>query len=108
LLTISADLPTLTGEFLDKVVATYEKSGKDALTVLVPVAARVKFGLSVSATDCCEDGLYVSGINMINGAKICEATIPSVTLLTEEAAVLLNINTAEDLEIAKQIITKKT
>jgi len=36
-LTISSDLPLLTGEFLDEIIDRYEKSRKPALTVLAPV-----------------------------------------------------------------------
>src|SRR3990172_9554846 len=36
-LTISADLPLLTGAFLDQVISHYWKAGKSALMTLVPV-----------------------------------------------------------------------
>jgi adenosylcobinamide-phosphate guanylyltransferase len=106
-LTISADLPTLTGSFLDKVVITYEECGKDFLAVFVPIESRESLGLSVSSTDYYEGVLYaVSGVNIINGAKINQEKIPTGALITHEAEVLFNINTVRDLEIAERIVGK--
>jgi adenosylcobinamide-phosphate guanylyltransferase len=106
-LTISADLPTLTGSFLDKVVITYEECGKDFLAVFVPIESRESLGLSVSSTDYYEGVLYaVSGVNIINGAKINQEKIPTGALITHEAEVLFNINTVRDLEIAERIVEK--
>jgi adenosylcobinamide-phosphate guanylyltransferase len=102
-LTISADLPTLTGEFLDKVIKAYEDCGLDALAVFVPIKSREALGLSVSSTDCFEGVSYaVSGVNMINGTRINDGVIPSGALITDEIAVLFNINTNGDLEKAEQ------
>src|SRR4030042_7045083 len=50
-LTIPADLPAVTGEFIDKVVTAYEDCGKDALAVFVPIGTRERLELSVSRTD---------------------------------------------------------
>jgi adenosylcobinamide-phosphate guanylyltransferase len=107
ILTISADLPTLTGSFLDKVVTTFEECGKDFLAVFVPIESRESLGLSVSSTDYYEGVLYaVSGVNIINGAKINQEKIPTGALITHEAEVLFNINTVRDLEISERIVGK--
>jgi len=94
-LTIPADLPAVTGEFLDKVVTTYETCGKDALAVFVPISTRERLELSVSSTDYHKEVLYaVSGVNIINGARIQdEEKIDTSAIITEEIEVLLNINT---------------
>jgi adenosylcobinamide-phosphate guanylyltransferase len=104
-LTIPADLPAVTGKFLDKVVTAYEDCGKDALAVFVPIRAREALELSVSSTDLHEGVLYaVSGVNIINGAKILEKKIDTSAIITGEIEVLLNINTLKDLKIAEKII----
>jgi len=105
-LTIPADLPAVTGKFLDKVVTAYENCGKDALAVFVPIKTRERLELSVSSTDEHKGVWYaVSGVNIINGAKIQkEGKIDTSGIITEEIEVLLNINTLKDLAIAEKIL----
>ena len=105
-LTMPADLPAVTGQFLDKVVTAYEQCGKDALAVFMPIATREALNLSVSSTDKHKGVRYaVSGVNILNGARIRdEGKIETSAIITEEVEVLLNINTLKDLEIAERII----
>jgi len=105
-LTMPADLPAVTGNFLDKVVTAHEKCGKDALAVFVPIAARQALKLSVSSTDEHRGVWYaVSGVNIINGARIRdEGKIDTGAIITEEVEVLLNVNTLKDLAIAERIM----
>jgi adenosylcobinamide-phosphate guanylyltransferase len=107
ILVIPSDIPAITGEVLDRVIDAYEKCGKDALAVFVPIEAREGLGLSISSTDLHDGVSYaVSGVNIINGAKIGEGKIPTVAIITEETEVLLNINTLKDLDIAEKIMKK--
>jgi len=107
-LTIPADLPAVTGKFLDKIVTAYEDCGKDALAVFVPISTREALELSVSSTDLHEGVLYaVSGVNIINGAKILEEKIDTSAIITGEIEVLLNINTLKDLDIAEKIMQRQ-
>jgi len=105
-LTIPADLPAVTGKFLDKVVTAYEDYGKDALAVFVPIKTREALELSVSSTDEHKGVWYaVSGVNIINGAKIQEeGKIDTSAIITGEIEVLLNINTLKDLAVAEKIL----
>jgi len=108
-LTIPADSPALTGRFLDKVIGLFEACGMDFYAVFVPISAREKLGLSVDSTDEYR-GIWhaVSGINIINGSKSqTEEKIETCALVTDEAEVLLNINTLKDLEIAEKIMKTK-
>jgi adenosylcobinamide-phosphate guanylyltransferase len=107
-LTIPADLPAVTGKFLDKVISAYENGGKDALAVFVPIKTREELELSISSTDEYKGVWHaVSGVNIINGAKIQEeGKIDTNAIITEEIEVLLNINTPKDLEIAEKIMRK--
>jgi len=108
-LTIPADLPAVTGKFLDKVVSAFEVCGKDFLAVFVPIKAREDLELSVSSTDEYKGVWYaVSGVNIVNAAKIQEnGKIETSAIITEEKEVLLNINTLEDLEISEKIMQEQ-
>ncbi|MBM4400616.1 MAG: hypothetical protein FJ045_01560 [Crenarchaeota archaeon] len=108
-LTIPADLPAVTGKFLDKVVSAFETCGKDFLAVFVPIKAREDLGLSVSSTDEYKGVWHaVAGVNIVNGAKIQEeGKIETSAIITEEVEVLLNINTLKDLDIAEKIMRKQ-
>lgn len=108
-LTIPADLPAITGGFLDKVVSAFEACGKDFLAVFVPIEKREELGLSVSSTDEYMGVWYaVAGVNVVNGAKIQqEGKIETNAIITDETEVLLNINTLKDLEIAERIMREQ-
>lgn len=103
-LTIPADLPALTGEFIDKIITLFEERGKNALAVFIPLEKRKKMELSVSSKDEFEGVMYaVSGVNIINGKKIlAEGKIDTAALVTDEIEVLFNINTQKDLNIAEK------
>jgi len=105
-LTIPADLPAVTGKFLDKVVSAFEVCRKDFLAVFVPIKARENLELSVSSTDEYQGVWYaVAGVNIVNGAKIHEqGKIETSAIITEVTEVLLNINTLKDLKIAEKIM----
>jgi adenosylcobinamide-phosphate guanylyltransferase len=105
-LTIPADLPAVTGKFLDKVISAFEGCGKDFLAVFVPIEKREDVDLSVSSTDEYKGVWYaVSGVNIVNGAKIQEeGKIETSAIITQDVEVLLNINTLKDLEIAEKIM----
>jgi adenosylcobinamide-phosphate guanylyltransferase len=105
-LTMPSDVPAITGAFLDKVVSEFEGCGKDFLAVFVPIKTRQDLGLSISSTDEYKGVWYaVSGVNIINGAKVLgEGKIETSAIITEETEVLLNVNTTKDLEIAQQIM----
>ncbi len=108
-LTIPADLPAITGKFLDKVISEFEKCRKKFLAVFVPIKTRETLGLSVSSMDEYKGVWYaVSGVNIVNGAKIQdEGKIETNAIITEEIEVLLNINTLKDLEIAEKIVQEQ-
>jgi adenosylcobinamide-phosphate guanylyltransferase len=105
-LTIPADLPALTGRFLDKVVNAFEFCGKEFLAVFVPIRKREDLGLSVSSIDEYEGVWHaVAGVNIVNAKKIKEGgKIETSAIITEETEVLLNINTLKDFEIADRIM----
>jgi adenosylcobinamide-phosphate guanylyltransferase len=107
-LTMPADLPALTGRFIDKIIELFEKEGKNALAVFVPIEKREELELSISSKDEFKGIMYaVSGVNVINGKKILlEGKIDTAALITDEVEVLFNINTQKDLDIAKKLLRK--
>lgn len=108
-LTMPSDVPAITGPILDRVVGEFEGCGKEFLAVFVPIEKRQSLGLSISSTDEYKGVWYaVSGVNIINGAKILgEGKIETAAIITEETEVVLNVNTTKDLEVAERIMTKQ-
>ena len=104
-LTIPADLPAVSADFLDGVVGEFERCGKGFLAVFVPIEARERLKLSVDSTDEYKGVWYaVSGVNIVNGGAIQgEGKIETSAIITGEVEVLLNINTLKDLKIAERI-----
>jgi adenosylcobinamide-phosphate guanylyltransferase len=105
-LIVSADLPLLSGEFLDEIIGEYEESGKPALTVLVPEEALREYGLSAVTPLEHEGKMYaVSGINMIDGQRIAEEQEQEVFVSSRPEAVF-TVNSLEDLEAAKKYLLR--
>ena len=106
ILTMPADVPAVTGKFLDKVVSAFEVCGKDFLAVFVPMEKRRALELSISSTDEYKGVWYaVSGVNIVNGTKIQkEGKIETSAIITDEIEVILNINTLKDLEVSEKIM----
>ena len=108
-LTIPADSPAVTGKFLDKIISQFEVCDKDFFAVFVPIETREGLGFSVDSTDEYRGEWYaVSGVNIVNGAKIQgEGKIETSAIITKEVEVLLNINTIKDLEIADKTMKQR-
>jgi adenosylcobinamide-phosphate guanylyltransferase len=105
-LIVSADLPLLSGEFLDEIIREYEESGKPALTVLVPEEALREYGLSAVTPLEHEGKMYaVSGINMIDGQRIAEEQEQEVFVSSRPEAVF-TVNSLEDLEATKNYLLR--
>jgi adenosylcobinamide-phosphate guanylyltransferase len=104
-LTVSSDLPALTGTFVDRIVASYQAIGKDALTVLVPIEKRLKLGLSISSTYPFQGKEYaVCGVNVIDAAKTGQEKLDECAFISEEMEAVLNVNTMQDLAVAEKIL----
>lgn len=104
-LTVSSDLPALTGTFLDKIILTYEKCGKPALTVLVPMEKCREIGLSTASPYTYKGAIYaVSGINIIDGAKIFQDELDQEVIISDNVEAALNINSLKDLRNAERYL----
>ncbi|MGZ7160253.1 MAG: NTP transferase domain-containing protein [Methanobacterium sp.] len=97
LLTITADLPLITGEIIDYVISMYEKSPKPAMSVMVPVNIYEKYGLKPTSTI---DNGVPSGLNILIGIN---KTQNEEVLIIEKIELALNINTCEDIKFLKKL-----
>ena len=103
-LIISADLPLLTGKFLDNIIEKYMKSGKPALTVLVPQEAFLEYGLCAVSVFEFKGKMYaVSGINILDGLQILDEQEQEVIFSSSPEAVF-TVNSREDLDAAKKYV----
>ncbi|MDG6223392.1 MAG: NTP transferase domain-containing protein [Candidatus Bathyarchaeota archaeon] len=106
-LILSSDLPLINGEFLDEIITKYERSGKPALTVMIPEEAFQKYGLSaVSLYEHQGKKFAVSGINIIDGQHILEEQEQEVVASSKPEAVF-TVNSVNDLEAVKKYIKKQ-
>ena len=108
-LTISADLPLLTGELLDQVISHYWEAGDPALMVLVPVEACRRYGVEPTSLYPFEGKSYaVAGVNVVDGRKILEGEQEQEVLISDRVEVAINVNTRRDLEAAERYLQEKT
>jgi len=107
-LTISADLPLITGRAIDEVIEYYERCGKPALLVAVPIETRERLGLEADyAFEAQGRHLVPSGINMINGGRIDDVKLEEEVLIVDKEEIAMNVNTIEDLKIARRLFRAK-
>jgi len=99
---VSADLPFITGKLVDEIVENYYRCGKPALSVMVPKAVCDRLGLKPDLTLNVDGRVLVPvGINVIDGARVDEAELEQETLVVENDELAVNVNTQEDLLIAR-------
>ncbi len=106
-LAIGADLPLITGEVVDAVVDCYERCGKPALSVVVPMETKEKLGLGGEYAFKMGNMLVVpAGINVIDGRRIDEEKLDEEVCLLDRKEVAVNINTVQELRIAESLFAK--
>jgi adenosylcobinamide-phosphate guanylyltransferase len=107
-LAVAADLPLITSEIIDDIVARYERCGKPALTVVVPMAAKAKLGLGGEYSFKFDGRRVVpAGINVIDGRRIGEEELDEAICVVDRNEVAVNINTIQELKIAEELFQKK-
>lgn len=107
-LAIGADFPLITAEVIDGIVNYYEQCGKPALSVVVPMEAKTKLGLS-GKYEFELNGKHVvpAGINVIDGLRIDETELDEETYVLDRKEVAFNINTVQELRIAQELFQKE-
>jgi adenosylcobinamide-phosphate guanylyltransferase len=107
-LTISADLPFVTGEFIDEVIKRYEQCGKPALAVMAPPEIYRRLGLDVDYIfDVNGRSLTPVGINVVDGKRINETRLEEEVFVILQEEVVVNVNRLEDLKIAEGLFETK-
>jgi adenosylcobinamide-phosphate guanylyltransferase len=107
-MTISADLPLVTGKFIDEVITRYEQCDKPALTVMVPLKIYKRLGLSTDYIFRIEgEHLVPAGINMLNGKEIHGAELVEEEIfVVEKEEIAANVNTVKDLQIVERLFKR--
>ncbi|RSN72822.1 NTP transferase domain-containing protein [Candidatus Methanodesulfokora washburnensis] len=106
-LTVSADLPFITGKFIDEVLAYYEQSGKPALTVVAPLEVYRKYNSSEGYPITLRGQVVVPiGVNVVNGARIKEEFLDQDFFIIYDEKTVININKVEDLWIAERLLIR--
>jgi len=107
-LAIAADLPLITGKIIDTIVSRYECCGKPALTVAVPFETKKCVGMSVEYSFKMDEQKVVpTGINVIDGTKrYGDEWLDQDIFLFDRPELAININTPQELQIAKTLLTK--
>jgi adenosylcobinamide-phosphate guanylyltransferase len=106
-LAVAADLPLITGEIVDAIIERYERCGKPALAVVVPMETKEKLGLAGDYAFVMANRRVVpAGINVIDGRRIDEEELDQEVCLLDREEVAVNINTVQELEIAEKLFAK--
>ncbi|MCC7559160.1 MAG: NTP transferase domain-containing protein [Methanobacterium sp.] len=91
ILTITADLPLITGEIIDLVLEEYQKSSLPAMSVMVPVEIFREHDLQASLV---LENLVPSGLNILRGK---DTEQDEEVLVLDKIELALNINSPEDI-----------
>ncbi len=103
-LVISADLPFLSGSFLNDAIEAYKARKKPALSVMVPVSLVERQGAIPSYVFEIEGRrLAPVGVNIIDGTRIDEPRLEETVLVTESNESILNVNTPQELALARNM-----
>ena len=106
-LAIGADFPLITGEVVDSIVEAYERCGKPALSVVVPIETKEQMGLGGKyGFEFNGKCVVPAGINVINGRRIDEEELDEAIYVLNRKEVAVNINTVEELRIAESLFQK--
>jgi len=106
-LTISADLPFITGEIIDRIIGKYRQCDKPALTVVVPIETKERLGLGKEYVLEAGKRLVPAGINVIDGRRIDEGELEEEIYVIDEEEVAVNVNTPDDLEIVEHLFAER-
>lgn len=106
-MTVAADLPLITNEIIDNIAGDYERCGKPAMAVVVPMETKKGLGMGKEYAFNLEGKLVVpTGVNVIDGRKICEEELDQEFYISERKELAVNINTIKELELAERLIAE--
>jgi len=108
ILTVSADLPLITSAIIDRIVGRYEDSGRPALTVAAPTELYERLGLKPEYVFEIKGRTVAPvGVNVVDGGRIEEPEMEEEILILEDEALVINVNTLEDLGIAEKELRRR-
>ena len=102
-LVVSADLPFITAEIVEQAVQRYRSSGKPALAVMAKpelyeeIGSKPQYRFKVDGQD-----FVPVGINIVDGKRIDQGELDQTTLVIDSGDVVLNVNTMEELDLARR------
>jgi adenosylcobinamide-phosphate guanylyltransferase len=102
-LIVSADLPFLTGDVVDRAIDAFRSSGKPALSVMAPVTAYEEMGLKPEYVFEIDNRKLVPiGLNLIDGTRIDEPELDQTVFELDSKDLTMNVNAPSDYEFARQ------
>ena len=108
-LVVSADLPFLTSAMVDGAFQAFRSSGKPALSVMCRHGVFEKLNLQPSYVFEVEGKKLVPiGLNILDGTKIDEPFLEETTLVTDSEQLAVNVNTPEELEVARRLAKQRS
>ena len=106
IMVVMCDLPLVSAEIIEDVLAKYETCKEPALSVYVPIALCKKIGIRPDTVFHKNTKLIVpTGINILDATDINNEQ-PDYNYIVENPRLAMNVNTPEDLEKCKQLMTE--
>jgi adenosylcobinamide-phosphate guanylyltransferase len=109
LMVLMSDLPLLTPELLEKVIAEYKICGKPAMSIFSPIYVCKSLGIRPDTVfNWGGEGKLIvpSGVNILDGKDV-DHEQDYVSLVMDDVEFALNINTADDLKRCKEMILER-
>ena len=107
-LVVSADLPFITADIVERVVQKYRSSGKPALAVMAKpevyeeIGSKPQYLFKVDGQD-----FVPVGINMVDGKRIDEGELDQTIFVIDSGDAVLNVNTSTELDLARKKFSDK-
>ena len=102
-LIVSADLPFLTGDIVDRAIDAFRSSGKPALSVMAPIITYEGMGLKPEYVfEINSRKLVPIGLNLIDGTRIDEPELDQAVLELDSKDLTLNVNAPSDYALARR------
>jgi len=107
-LVVSADLPFITADIVERAVQKYRSSGKPALAVMAKpevyeeIGSKPQYLFKVDGQD-----FVPVGINMVDGKRIDEGELDQTIFVIDSGDAVLNVNTSTELDLARKKFSDK-
>ncbi|MGP8320999.1 MAG: NTP transferase domain-containing protein [Methanosarcinaceae archaeon] len=106
-LVIMSDLPLINPDLIDSIINEYEKCGKPAMSVHVPISICRNLGIRPDTVFNRNGNLIVpTGINILNGKNIHQEQ-EDFNLILEISELAMNINTVDELKQFKDLLKRE-